>query len=139
MPNIILSLMYSMTICLKSVYVVLFQCAHSGFWLHKTFKFLSASFFHKVDITEGASAQFSIWIFNFLAIGANQGNSNTEKNGPIMSNVWRRFFSCFHQRYRSSIKLGDITKRLIYIQLAYLILIPWRACKTKTNPKTSTS
>ena len=27
------------------------------------------SFFHKVDITEGASAQFSIWIFNFWPYG----------------------------------------------------------------------
>ena len=46
---------------------------------------------HKLDTTEGASAQFLIWIFNFLAIWAAQGNTEKKNGWAIMSNFLGRF------------------------------------------------
>jgi hypothetical protein len=50
---------------------------------------------HKVDITESASAQFPIWIFNFWPHGRGQLRALLKKKWANYEQLLRAFFSCF--------------------------------------------
>ena len=69
---------------------------------------------HKVDITEGARAQFSIWIFNFWPYG----QLSTEKNGANYEQLLRAVFSSFHGQNKNIV--ASALKRFIsFLKIGY--------------------
>ena len=74
----------------------------------------------KVDITEGASAQFPTWIFNFWPYGqlrAVRGKINYELWATLSS-----VFSCFHGQKYCSVR----TKKLLDIRMRKNINFFWK-------------
>ena len=62
---------------------------------------------HKVDITESASAQFSIWIFNFWQYGQ-------LKKWAVYEQILRVVTSCFHgQKYFFHFKKNIVASPII--------------------------
>ena len=60
---------------------------------HGTFERYVVAWHHRVDTTEGASAQCLTWIFKFWAIWAAQGSK--EKNYELLPTFGGDFL-CFH-------------------------------------------